>query len=249
MAYEVLGTDAFDQTESSGAAITVPANTTMVIASMAGEFSPAGPYDIVFNIDSKASEKAISFSVFSDNNHTIAYMTNPSVGEQTLTWSVRNYIHIFLAYVRGLDLVSPVNDTSVGSESSNDGIGLIVDCEDGEFVWHSIASQANTSKWGLSSDVVVGEFVCNSGGSSGGYSIGVSPSINKGASNPGSDSEWSMAGASFKLAPAGSPKMILVMSKIWDRVQENRKKLGIGDLGNFGLSGGLWKPNQGLATI
>ena len=47
----------------------------------------------------------------------------------------------------------------------------------------------------------------------------------------------------------GNNKMILMMSSIYDRIQENRKKLGVGDLGNFGLRDGLWKPKQGLATI
>ena len=47
----------------------------------------------------------------------------------------------------------------------------------------------------------------------------------------------------------GGSKMILMMSKAYDRIQENRKRLGIGDLGNFGLKDGLWKPNKGLATI
>jgi hypothetical protein len=47
----------------------------------------------------------------------------------------------------------------------------------------------------------------------------------------------------------GGSQTIWVMSRIYDRIQENRKKLGIGDLGNFGLNGGLWKPKQRLVTI
>ena len=59
----------------------------------------------------------------------------------------------------------------------------------------------------------------------------------------------SVIGVAFYAAPAGGPKLILAMSKIYDRLQENRKKLGVGDLGNFGLKDGLWKPKEGLVTI
>jgi hypothetical protein len=48
----------------------------------------------------------------------------------------------------------------------------------------------------------------------------------------------------------GANKMILVMSSIYDRIQENRKKLGIGDLEGFKQGrNGLWKPQSGLVTI
>lgn len=51
-------------------------------------------------------------------------------------------------------------------------------------------------------------------------------------------------------ASRGGGQVIWSLSKIYDRIQENRKKLGIGDLGNFGKGfDGLWKPNSGLVTI
>jgi len=49
---------------------------------------------------------------------------------------------------------------------------------------------------------------------------------------------------------AGGGRMILVMSDLWDKIKENRKKLGVGDLGNFKQGGnGLWKPQPELVTI
>ncbi|MCK5308037.1 MAG: hypothetical protein KAJ73_05445 [Zetaproteobacteria bacterium] len=48
---------------------------------------------------------------------------------------------------------------------------------------------------------------------------------------------------------AGGSKMILVMSEIYDRIRKNRKEIGVGDIGGFGLSGNLWKPETGLVTI
>lgn len=66
---------------------------------------------------------------------------------------------------------------------------------------------------------------------------------------------------------SGSPKMAQISIEIeaaavetqgvwlmsvsgWmERFKENRKKLGISDLSNFGMSNGLWKPEQSLVTI
>jgi hypothetical protein len=50
-------------------------------------------------------------------------------------------------------------------------------------------------------------------------------------------------------AKTGGNRMILMMSEIYKGIQENRKKVGVGDLGNFGLKDGLWKPKERLVTI
>lgn len=65
----------------------------------------------------------------------------------------------------------------------------------------------------------------------------------------GPTNKFGVCAAAIEGEAPGGPKMILAMSAIYDRIRENRKKLGIGDLGNFGLRDGLWKPKGGLATI
>lgn len=53
----------------------------------------------------------------------------------------------------------------------------------------------------------------------------------------------------FATLKAGN-QAIWVMSKIWDRIQENRKKLGVGDLDGFRQDrDGLFKPQPDLVTI
>lgn len=49
--------------------------------------------------------------------------------------------------------------------------------------------------------------------------------------------------------PEAGNRMILMMSSLYDKVNENRKKMGVSDLGNFGLKGGLMLPKERLATI
>ena len=60
------------------------------------------------------------------------------------------------------------------------------------------------------------------------------------------DKWWALAGVCLKPQPGGGNQAIWCMSKIYDRIQESRKKVGVG---NFGISDGLWKPKTGLATI
>lgn len=58
------------------------------------------------------------------------------------------------------------------------------------------------------------------------------------------------ASVAFKGQEFSGGQTIWCMSKIYDRIQENCRKLGIGDLGGFKRDrNGLWKPQSGLVTI
>jgi hypothetical protein len=47
----------------------------------------------------------------------------------------------------------------------------------------------------------------------------------------------------------GGTQVIWMASKIWDRIQENRKKLGVGDVSSFQKKRGIFQPQPDLMTI
>ena len=47
----------------------------------------------------------------------------------------------------------------------------------------------------------------------------------------------------------GGSQPIWAMSKIWDRIKENRELLGVGDLGGFKEKRGILQPQPELVTI
>ena len=101
-------------------------------------------------------------------------------------------------YVKGLLLVSPVNDTDTASVS-DDNETVTPLCDDGQLLVTSVVVEAGIARWALHTDTVIGEFASSTGGSSGGYEIGVSPSVLLNAD--GLDiTNYSMAGVSLKHA-------------------------------------------------
>lgn len=53
---------------------------------------------------------------------------------------------------------------------------------------------------------------------------------------------------SYPSVPSGS-QVIWAMSKIWDRIQENREKLRVGDVSGFQKKRGIFQPQPDLMTI
>lgn len=183
------------------------------------------------------------------------YIFDPSAGANILaathsgTGDIAHSIHaVSLGNINtAIDPRTPVGTGATGVTSRS----ATVTTEFGDLVMAIAGPNANRTIVASSGSTELGEVYCSydvqyiDGWSGYRKATGTSTAIG---------CEWTTASkagicANAFATLAGGSKMILMMSEIYDRIQENRKKIGVSDFGNFGLRDGLWKPKQRLVTI
>lgn len=187
----------------------------------------------------------------------ICYMANPPLGVTAVNVSGQDGASIFIYLFTGINQADPIVDT------------------DGSYGFGNPTTQRNVDAATGGVDVAVGG--CHSA-NTGAYLTGNNEGTSRGSRSPVWDEarsyrfqstqgdygivihheyDWDgqyadncSAAVSFMGIKYPGSRVIWAMSKIYDRIQDNRKKLGVGDLGNFGRGpSGLWKPKSGLVTI
>jgi hypothetical protein len=187
----------------------------------------------------------------------ICYMTNPPTGVTSVNVGGSNGASIFIYLFTGINQDGPVVDTDGRYGGGNPNNYCDVDAATGGV------------------DVAVGG--CHSQ-NTGAFLLGGNEGTSRGSRSPvweegrsyrfqssqgdygtvihhiydwdGQYADNCVAAVSFMGIKYPGPQVIWAMSKIYDQIQDNCKKLGIGDFGNFGRGpSGLWKPKSGLVTI
>lgn len=216
---------------SSGGNITVPAGSDLLVLG-GGDI---GAKDGTAGIGGQSMPREASASSTSGNSEIcICALESPPTGSQVLNYSSVN--DVIVAAIKFIDVLAPINYKATNSHNQNDGLGINVDTEDGDFVFFVMHTTANPSKWSLSGCTRFGE----AGNMEAGYEEGVAPTASAGGSNPGSDSEWSAGAISFKAQVPDSNRIYIFQSSIAERLD---------DIFNWRpRPSGLWQPEPQILT-
>jgi hypothetical protein len=248
----------------SAVSITVPSglNNTMLIAMVTGRSTWTNPEHITgFSWQSNAFSSFVAHDDYDgdgEGEYYIWYLLNPpAAGPANVSISyglTRN--HDTLAEIHLLKNVvqqAPQNHVAAnggGTTRTNSGIS----CEIGDLILCQLGSYGDlgTPSFGENQTILTHEFFSGVTMNSS-YLTSWKKALTTSESMTQS---WTISRdhrqGSFVVSTdsVGANKMILVMSSIYDRIQENRKKLRIGSFEGFKQGrNGLWKPQSGLVTI